>query len=155
MVLLGQANITFSCWAHDNVHGGDDSHHHHHFGKDLFDSIRSSIFLGDSKPGRSRLFTFRICLFVVGLCRTVQFVPKKKSPLQNFSFLAHPSLYLFPHFSLSWELPLFAWVSKCYHDTMTFTYNRFKIANSQTCFDNFRLFPAAPPNRHNPCLLFV
>ena len=78
---------------------------------------------------------------------------QKKSPLQNFSFLAHPSLYLFPHFSLSWELPLFAW--PCYHDTMTFTYTRFKIANSQTCFDNFRLFPAAPPIRHNPCLLFV
>ena len=82
------------------INGGGD-YPPHHFGKDLFDSIRSSIFLGDSKPGRRRLFTFRICLFVVGLCRTVQFVPKKKSPLQNFSFLAHPSLYLFPHFSLS------------------------------------------------------
>ena len=50
---------------------GDDSYHHHHFGKDLFDSIRSSIFLGDSKPGRRRLFTFKICLFVVGLCRSL------------------------------------------------------------------------------------
>ena len=129
---------------------GDDSYHHHHFGKDLFDSIRSSIFLGDSKPGRRRLFTFKICRFVVGLCTNVQFVPKKKSPLKNFSFLAHPSLYLFliRHISFSWELPLFAWVSKWYHDTIMFTYNMFKIAISQkpasiTFVFSLQLLPAA------------
>ena len=67
---MGEANITFACWAHENIYGGN-GYHPHHFDKDLFDSIRSSIFLGDSKPGRRRLFTFKICLFVVGRSRSL------------------------------------------------------------------------------------
>ena len=75
---------------------------------------------------------------------------QKKSPLKNVSFLPHPSLYLFliRHISFSWELPLFAWVSKWYHDTIMFTYNMFKIAISQkpasiTFVFSLQLLPAA------------